>query len=119
MTLTTVQMIQQIRSGQKAKALYPLGKVVVQKDNTGAIVVVEDDYSYSKKFIGKPLPMSGVVLKAKWELEPIEITFETALTLLAEGLTVRCYLDGIYKDYNELTDLITFKEAMLGKWVAL
>lgn len=116
MSLTTVQMIQKLRVGQKAKALSSLKKMVVRKDNTGAIVI-ED--AYSNKFIGKPLPMNGMVLNAKWELLPVEITFATALTLLAEGVDVRCYLDdGTYRDYNSLNDLITFNEAILGKWVA-
>ncbi|ALA47905.1 hypothetical protein SUNDANCE_89 [Brevibacillus phage Sundance] len=112
--LSTFEMIEKIAIGQSAITEESLRKTIVTKKRNGSIVVRRD--SLSGKYIGKPLPLTKEIIEAKWTLKELEIDFPTALRLIGEGKTVRCYYGGSFADYSTLIDSILFDEIVRGKW---
>ncbi|MCR8994709.1 hypothetical protein [Brevibacillus laterosporus] len=113
--LSTFEMIEKIAIGQEAVILHPNRKIIVIKEEDGSIIVEYD--SYSEKHVGEPLPLIKEIIEAKWILKEVEINLPTALRLITEGKTVRCYYKDVVHEYSDLTELISLDEVYRGKWV--
>lgn len=113
-TCTTAELIEKLKFGQQAEMVSPVTDVVVKRQYDG--IIVQKD-GVSRKNIGLPLPLFRIVMEATWQIERLEITFDSALKYIKEGRTVRCEIDEVNgTTYSNLDDMMFLREAVEGKW---
>jgi hypothetical protein len=111
-------MLKKIRVGQRAVALEPLKNLCIEKKDDGTIIVLHNDYA--RKYVGEPLPLTGMVLQSTWTLEHKQITFKEAVEQIKLGNVVSCNSvhEGrkVSHSYYSLEDTIYLHEAVDGFW---
>lgn len=111
---TTTELINKLDIGQKAEMIAPVTDIIVQRKDTG-IIVLKD--LYSNKHLGAPMPLSPTVLNATWVVVPRHISFEEAVMYIRKGQVVSCEYDGRPPvRYDSLEDLVHFYEIVEGNW---
>lgn len=111
--MNTVEMIQKIKEGQKAKAI---GWDIKVKMDKGDIIVLSN--GSSSQFVGKPLPLSGSVLGMDWKLKPQPISFKEAIDLLQIKNEVFLYTqhDNTLLTISSFKDMISIEDFYCGVW---
>lgn len=113
-TYTTSELLNKLDIGQKAEMIAPVPDIIVQRKDSG-IIVLQD--CISSKHKGQPMPLTPTVLNATWIIHRTPITFEKAIAHIRNGNTVLCEHDGRPPiSYDSLDDLIHIAEAVDGVW---
>lgn len=116
--LTTGQLIDQLKVGQKARAFTPDGNEIprmkVVKNDAHSIMVVEP---------WEVLRANGFTLGTKWKLEPQYVTFEEAMRTLKDAGKVYFHDEDwkgriFYDQWIEDSEVhgYTFAQLINGKW---
>ncbi|PAV30293.1 hypothetical protein CIL05_07435 [Virgibacillus profundi] len=111
--LTTGQMIDKLKVGERADSVKKFTGYNVTKTNRG--IVFGD---------GEPLFMNSVALDIKWKITPVYVTFEEAMKALKEGKEKVFFHDGEWKAHvvydewieNSYVSGYTFEQLLTGNW---
>lgn len=121
--LTTGQMIDRLKIGEKADGVYGVYNYVVTKLKSGKIVFLDEDEA---TIIDTHL--DDKVLSATWTIRHRFVTFEEAIKALREGKTVSLYMKDKKQTFSlveciaeslELDEnyLITWEDLFEGDWI--